>query len=153
MTSFFLWTIFINIYFIKLLRFGIEKEVRVCDSCYAQLQAGRTPRGEQSAQNSKKVTWADDQDWQDEQAAVLAKYAEQAKQKQRNQNDQSQRNNEEVWKIIISNRANKAELQDICEIFDKKSSFHVKICKLTINENSHQNNFAIQNLRDSAKNE
>ena len=63
-------------------RFGIEKEVRVCDSCYSQLQAGRAP-AQGGPSSSKRVTWADDQNWQDEQAAVLAKYAQHAKKEQR----------------------------------------------------------------------
>ena len=57
-------------------RFGIEKEVRVCDSCHSQLQIGRTPR-EAPSSEGKRVTWADDQSWQDDQAAVMERYHKQ----------------------------------------------------------------------------
>jgi hypothetical protein len=40
------------------------------------------------------VTWADDQNWQDEQAAILAKYAQQAK--QGDSRNKEQRAKEEV---------------------------------------------------------
>lgn len=64
-------------------KFGIEKEVRVCDSCYAQLQSGRTARDAQviAGGEGKKVTWADDQTWQDDQAAVMERYQRQRVQK------------------------------------------------------------------------
>ena len=81
-------TIFVtNIFFVAIhchqhhfnyfFRFGIEKEVRVCDSCYTQLQSGRAQAGPQAQpgqSEGKKVTWADDQSWQDDQAAVMERY-------------------------------------------------------------------------------
>ena len=89
-------------------RFGIEKDVRVCDSCYSQLQAGRTPTGAAAAaaaaaagSAAKRVTWADDQNWQDEQAAVLAKYAQHAKQKEKRNSEASQRAQEEVSVVSV----------------------------------------------------
>jgi len=69
-------------------KFGIEKEVRVCDSCYAALQTGRQIRsGDEVAraqqQGGKTVTWADDQSWQDDQAAVMERYAQKRNQEQK----------------------------------------------------------------------
>ena len=60
-------------------RFGIEKPVRVCDSCYEALQG---LRASPSRNSNRRVTFEDEQAWQNNEAAALAHYAKRSQQKE-----------------------------------------------------------------------
>ncbi|CAG5111514.1 Oidioi.mRNA.OKI2018_I69.chr2.g5816.t1.cds [Oikopleura dioica] len=60
-------------------KFGIEKPVRVCDSCYESLQG---LRASSSRNSNRRVTFEDEHAWQNNEAAALAHYAKRSQQKE-----------------------------------------------------------------------
>lgn len=93
-------------------KFGIEKEVRVCDSCYTQLQSGRA-QGQPGQSEGKKVTWADDQSWQDDQAAVMERYqrekVKKADKARKSQEDEARLKEQEELELAIALSLDEAE--------------------------------------------
>jgi len=99
-------------------KFGIEKEVRVCDSCYTQLQSGRAqgqgqPQGQPGQSEGKKVTWADDQSWQDDQAAVMERYqrerVKKADKARKSQEEEARLKEQEELELAIALSLDEAE--------------------------------------------
>lgn len=93
-------------------KFGIEKEVRVCDSCHTQLQSGRA-QGQPGQSEGKKVTWADDQSWQDDQAAVMERYqrekVKKADKARKSQEDEARLKEQEELELAIALSLDEAE--------------------------------------------
>ena len=88
----------LNLFLQRFSRFGIEKPVRVCDSCYSGLQGLRASVTSPSRNSNRRVTF-EDEAWQNDEAAALAHYAKRSQQKEaksQRRQDSSAKNREEV---------------------------------------------------------
>ena len=92
-------------------RFGIEKPVRVCDTCYSGLQGLRASVTSPSKNSNRRVTF-EDESWQNDEASALAHYAKRSQQKEaksQRRQDSTPKNREEVKSLWTNNFAQGAK--------------------------------------------